>query len=150
MEIIYKKMRVIFVTSALILFLVFLENAEGKMNFQQLENMAKGPKKSCQKSTECPQELLEAGKNGQFSPVREFQCFFKCIFDKMKVMKNDQISWPAMNQQLELLLNPELAERFAVAIEACQSKAISEDMCEATYQFAVCLWEHDSSLYFLS
>lgn len=39
-------------------------------------------------------------------------------------MKNDQISWAAMQQQMDILLNPELAQRYAVATEACQSKGI--------------------------
>ncbi|XP_051169571.1 uncharacterized protein LOC127286943 [Leptopilina boulardi] len=143
-------MKILLISSPLIFILVIcLQKIEGKMNFDQLVKAGKPVGKNCQRQTGCPMDLINNAKlKGEFPPVPELQCYFKCLFVAMSIIKNDKISEDSLNSQMAVMLTEELAGRLKGLAAVCIPEATSLDICEAAYQFTVCGYKYDPSLYF--
>ncbi|XP_043470466.1 uncharacterized protein LOC122503814 [Leptopilina heterotoma] len=143
-------MKIMLISRTLIIILVIcFQNIEGKMNFEQLVKAGKPVGKTCQRQTGCPIELIQNAKTkGEFPPVPELQCYFKCLFIAMGIIKNDKISEDALNAQMAIMLTEDLAERLKGMASVCIPEATSPNICEAAYQYTTCGYKYDSSLYF--
>ncbi|XP_047361835.1 uncharacterized protein LOC124953878 [Vespa velutina] len=146
-----EKMRATILLISLFVVLANVYNVESKkMNMDQIRNVVKSARKTCASQIGASKELLDnAAQKGEFPPDPKLQCYLKCIMVLSKAMKNDQLRPEVMKTQAELMLIEEISERIKETIDKCYPSITSSDACEASWQFAKCYYETDSSIYFI-
>ncbi|XP_035740320.1 uncharacterized protein LOC118449626 [Vespa mandarinia] len=146
-----EKMRATILLISLFVVLANLYNVESKkMDMDQIRNVVKSARKTCASQIGASKELLDnAAQKGEFPPDPKLQCYLKCIMVLSKAMKNDQLRPEVMKTQAELMLIDEISERIKETIDKCYPSITSSDACEASWQFAKCYYETDSSIYFI-
>ncbi|XP_033210134.1 general odorant-binding protein 19a-like isoform X2 [Belonocnema kinseyi] len=120
---------------------VSLQNIECKMDFAQLSKAGKAFRKSCQRESNCPTDLItNARLNGDFPPVPELKCYFKCLFQAMKIIRDDKFSEEAMNSQMALMLTEDLAKSLDAMAAHCIPQTLFLPMMTYSIKFYLTLY----------
>ncbi|XP_033210138.1 general odorant-binding protein 99b [Belonocnema kinseyi] len=140
-------MRVLLVIS-LFFILANIRSIEAKINLDALRKATKGFKNGCIKATDVTEELVDGARRGEFPPDPNLMCYFNCISQKVKLVKNGKISADASIAQAHALVEESLAIQMINAINACAYTTEQEDPCKAAYDYSKCYWDYDSNLWF--
>nr|QGW50314.1 odorant-binding protein 19 [Chouioia cunea]QGW50318.1 odorant-binding protein 23 [Chouioia cunea] len=141
-------MRLIHAIITLVVIVNICKIAESKMTIEQIKNTLKPYKSKCLRVTGADPELVEGTKTGAWPKDRTLMCFTKCIYNMMKVIKNDDISLKAVFSQIDLMVPDEYVAQMKEIVEKCLEMANSKatDLCDKTWLLSKCFYEADSSV----
>ncbi|XP_063538769.1 general odorant-binding protein lush-like [Cydia strobilella] len=123
-------------------FLLF--NVTYAMTRQQLKNSGKIMKKSCIPKNDVTEDMVGSIEQGKFIEERNVMCYIACIYTTTQVVKNNKLSHEALLKQVDMMFPADM--RVAVKAMAEKCKDVSkkyQDICEASYWTAKCMYDAD-------
>ncbi|XP_051169594.1 uncharacterized protein LOC127286969 [Leptopilina boulardi] len=121
------------------------KSIECGMSMDQVENMAKGMRKSCLAKVPVDPQLAVNVRNGQFPEDPNLKCYMRCIAKMSKMIKNGKIDEGVVLAQISLM--PVNSDRLIAAAKKCTSITADEE-CELAYQYVKCNYEQDPEIFF--
>ncbi|XP_058803694.1 general odorant-binding protein 72-like [Phymastichus coffea] len=143
-------MQLLNATVTLVIIVIMHKTVDSKMTIDQIKNTMKPYKNKCLRVTGVDPDIVEGTKSGNFPSDPKLMCFTKCIYNMMKVIKNDDLSLKEIFKTVDLMVPDEYVPQMKKIIEDCLGKANTKtsDLCEKSWLLSKCFYESDSSLYF--
>nr|ALS03861.1 odorant-binding protein 13 [Ectropis obliqua] len=116
------------------------------MTRQQLKNSGKLMKKTCMPKNDVTEEEVGSIEQGKFIEDRRVMCYVACVYTITQVIKNNKLSYEAVIKQVDMMFPPEMRTAVKAAAENCKeiAKKYKDDICEASYRTAKCMYEYDA------
>ncbi|XP_043470322.1 uncharacterized protein LOC122503727 [Leptopilina heterotoma] len=121
------------------------KNVQSGMTMDQVENMAKGMRKSCLSKVPIDTQVALNVRKGEFPDDPTFKCYLRCIAKMSKAIKGGKIDEAVILASVALM--PVNAERALIAAKKCTS-ITADDECELAYQYVKCNYEADPEIFF--
>ncbi|XP_072754279.1 general odorant-binding protein 19a-like [Anoplolepis gracilipes] len=132
----------------LFVLMVNLQNtASKKYSLDEIKVALKPVRDICIERVRVDPKMIDDANNGKFVPDRKLQCYYKCLFLMIKVMKNDKIVEQALLNIANLMLTDDLVTPVVNALNHCQSITLKPlDGCELAYEAVKCFRDYDNTL----
>ncbi|XP_033210142.1 general odorant-binding protein 56d-like [Belonocnema kinseyi] len=126
--------------------LFILKKAECGMSQDQVDNMAKGMRKSCTSKVPVDLALVEGVVRGEFPDDPNLKCYLRCVMKMTKGIKNGKLEPNMLIAQMSLL--PANGDRLIEGVKKCSSEVAADDECELSFRYVKCQYEFDPSVFF--
>lgn len=140
----------VLVFTGLFLVLAAFQEAESKrMELNDIRQTMLSLRKVCVPKSGVALGVVEAASKGNFAQDKQLMCYYKCVLNMIKAMKEDTLRVNVMLNQAELMLIGDMIDRVKNAVGTCGEKVTATDGCEKAWQFVKCSYEQDPEAYFL-
>ncbi|KAL0828873.1 hypothetical protein ABMA28_003779 [Loxostege sticticalis] len=126
-----------------LLVLLYTEDVFG-MTRAQLKKTLSIMKKQCMPKAGVTEDKVKNIEQGEFIEDRKVMCYIACVYKTIQVVKNEKIDRDLVFKQVDILYPADMKAAVKNAVEQCYGvQAKYNDLCEAAYYAAKCLYETD-------
>nr|AXY87868.1 odorant binding protein 9 [Subpsaltria yangi] len=115
-------------------------SASGKSGARGIAKIFAEMVRQCKAQENVTEDELKALGNKELPTTTAGKCFIACMMEKCRLMKNGTYDKErAMRLAEKSFKNKKTLSAAKALIEKCSQQSVSEDRCEAAFEFATCV-----------
>nr|AIU64831.1 putative odorant-binding protein 3 [Telenomus podisi] len=120
-----------------------------KLSIKDLSEMTKrlGQAK-CLKESGAKLEQVVAARSGTFANDNKLKCYYKCILEQMKMMKDGRFQVEHTERQIKNVMKDSLHEPLIRSGLKCYNKRTKSEPCELSFEAVKCWYNSNPSYFF--
>nr|UQJ72441.1 odorant binding protein 5 [Trissolcus basalis] len=142
-------MRTLVGLSLLLIISLHISGTHCKMSIKDLTQMVErvGQAK-CLKKSGAQLAQVVAARKGEFDDDYNLKCYYKCILEKMKMLKGDQFQIENTKKQVRAMMEESLQEPLINSGLKCYEARTQTEPCELSFEAVKCYYNSSPSYFF--